>query len=88
MTTLNGWTAERLYDLKRQVDSTHDKVVEIEADLGEIKGTLRQMQSEETQSLRDQVKELRERPRLQMHAVLVPFLCACIPAVVILVTHA
>ncbi len=71
---LDGWTAKDLNGLKE--------------DIAEIKATLKKMESHETQSLRDRVNELENRPRLQMQAVIVPFLCACIPATVVILSHA
>ena len=94
MTSLNGWTPERLYDLKQKVDTTYDKLTEMEVHfdkrLGRIEQTLKRHESEETQTLREQVKELQERPQKQVVAFVVPILCACIPAIpalILLLNH-
>ena len=88
MTALNGWTAEKLWDLKQKLDATHDKVLVIEGDIVEVKVTLKAMQSDETESLKEQLKELQRRPQRQIAAIVVPFICACIPAAVLLLSHA
>jgi len=52
--------------------------------------TKEQRESEETEALREQVKELQERPQKQLVAFIVPIICACIPAIpalILLLNH-
>lgn len=85
---LNGWTAERLDDLARDVS---DLRKEQGANMAEIRKELGLMRSQEIQDLKDdladaqtELSEARNRPRAALTAYLAPLLAGLIPTLVLL----
>lgn len=82
--TLNGWTAERLNDLARDVS---DLRKEQGANMAEIRKELGLMRSQEIQDLKDELSEARARPRATLTAYLAPLLAGLIPTLALLLLH-
>lgn len=91
MPDLNGWTAKGLDALAEDVKETAVDIKEIKRELGgkasaadmqEVKATLEKMQSDEVVALRDEVRELRNRPQRILLGIGAPILAATIGALV------